>query len=71
MMMDGMVKRPTGRTATRGFAARTVFIPGKALAPSLDAYAQARGLSKSETLRELLTVGLATQVATLTKGGAR
>lgn len=71
MMMDGMVKRPTGRPATRGFAARTVFVPGQTLGRSLDAYAQARGLSKSETLRELLTIGLATQVAALAKGGAR
>lgn len=70
-MLDGTVKRPVGRPVRRGFGAPTYFVPGKALAPSLDAYAQSRGLSKSETLRELLTIGLATQVAKLAKGGAR
>lgn len=70
-MIDGMVKRSTGRPATRGFASRMVFVPGKTLGRSLDAYAQARGLSKSETVRELLTIGLAAQVVDLVREGAR
>lgn len=70
-MMDGMVKRVPGRPRERGFAARTVFVPGRTLGRSLDAYARAKGLSKSDTLRELLTIGLAAKMEEAAEGGLK